>query len=462
MSIPCLSCMEPLPQEAVSVCPCCKFQLPARYLEVCAEKPPLWVVMVGFSNHGKTTLLNGMMLTLENLGRKLPGVYHSFLDQKTHEGLRQIRLEASGGTLPEASDREDRLLLSVHRFPDYGDRFLSIHDVRGELFNRLDQASQALPMLRAAQTIWMVVSLHDLHHFPEGNTLPGLLDSLHNALLSLGCAPTREAPRSLVVIFTKAECWDFGNEALDYLQSDPFLGLSDPRQPIGFDPSFSFAQYMTELQQMSGRLQDVLRTFPGGAPFLNKAQDMHYQVQCCVCTALGESPQVDNRVARQQDPRRVLDPLILTLARHRPPPPLKVHKPRVVLALDATADPGPLYARKLHQDVRQDLEGRGEPVTYYLGQARPVAHAGQKPPEGPARTPRVRLVGPILEQLRNGDRMIVFSHGPVSDLMDFAPTWRDRLLLVRLDPNPEDRWPLLFCYRDGDTATAIVDALFQS
>jgi hypothetical protein len=443
--------------EADTACRDCHLPLPANYCRICRENPPLPIVAIGFTNHGKTHLLAALLLTIEHLTALLPGVSSRPLGEHTRKTLRDWRLaEDRKLKLPKtrwrhqdaAADEEppletetaiepsrEPLIVSISGF--YARRTLLIYDVAGESFETLTKAHEDLPVLRVAQTVWFVVSAFDLL-FPrensrnEGQLLGDLFASYQTAMQKLGASLEG---RNAVIVLTKGDklgavkaASHLGHEwPANYLREDPCAP-----QYEGSD-TFSKETYEKKLEQISAELETFNRSIPGGPNMVNLMQENGMKVHFCVAAPLGADPSMagDTQVPDAWKRHRVLDPLIWTLRLEND----RAEADSLHLVLDAAADAAPAYASyagaPLPQALWQRLTQQREVRTWFLGQVEPAASPRQPPPPAPPSRPRPRLIGPLLESLPPKSRVVVVTHGIIPDLEDFKGTsWMERLLLV--------------------------------
>jgi hypothetical protein len=430
--------------------------------------PPLWTVTVGFSGHGKTTYLNALTLSIENLARRLPGVHYRYLDERSLEKVRAIRATAFGRKQPKQTEEEDALLVEVKQFPQVPDHSLILHDVRGELFEMLDKAHQAVPALCEVETVWFLASLSDLDmQQDKGLTLSDLFASYHAAMERL---QARLDNRTIIFVLTKADRHDFPREIDDYLARDPFQAITIPNAVVDAAPDFSLDEYLDELDGVSQILEQyTVDVIPGGAQLVNSIRGWGVDLRFCVTSALGQSPEDNNILAAPAQRYRVLDPYFLTLRPNRShSQTVNLSQPRqreqyhFALILDGSESCGPVFENELARRLWEELAKQGEVVTYFLGQQKPAARNRQKPPEGPARSPRQRLIGPILDRLAQDTRAVIVTTGSVRDLQDFVgPKWSRRLLVLSVGEYDEDMWPSSMHLRPGDSAHNVIDTLLN-
>jgi Double-GTPase 2 len=451
--ITCPRCLAPL-SEAIESCPECHLDLPANYCQTCYEAPPLPIVAIGFSRHGKTHLLAALLLTIDRLTILLPDVSYRPLGEHTLKSLITWRSaeadrrrlnptpSADHGNAPEIplSDPEtepsrEPLIVSVSGF--YDPRTLLIYDVAGESFERLTLVHQQLPVLRAAQTVWFVVSVYDLQFPVEGERKAGrmlgdLFASYQTAMEKLGASIEG---RNAVIVLSKGDKLGVvkaaevvGHDWLEeYLSSDPCAPEYKGSE------AFSVEAYERGLKEISVELEKFNRHVPGGQNMVNLMRKQKMNIYFCVAAPLGAdaSEAGETRVPGDWKRQRVLDPLVWTLCLEKD----RVEAGTLHLILDAGADSGPAYASHsgapLPQALWQRLTQKRDVRIWFLGQSAPATPPRQPPPGAPPSRPRPRLIGPLLESLPATSRAVVISNGVIQDLSDFRGTnWNGRLLLV--------------------------------
>lgn len=445
--ITCPRCLRPI-SEADESCPSCKLTLPPNYCRICYDAPPLPIVAIGFSRHGKTHLLASMLLTIEHLPTLLPDVSSRPLGQHTLDSLiewrkasgqRRTLLKTPVGHVDSDKNEPSRepVIVSVSGF--YDPRTLLIYDVAGENFESLTLAHQHLPVLRSTQTVWFVVSPDDLEPRETqdeaeggGRQLGDLFASYLTAMERLGASLEG---RNAVIVLTKGDklgavkaAERVGHDWLDdYLWSDPCASGYE-----GSD-SFSLPDYEQKLEKMSAELEKFVRYVPGGPNLVTQLRRHKMNVFYCVTAPLGAdaSDAGETKVPGGWKRQRVLDPLIWALRLEKE----RVESRSLHFILDAASDAGPAYAAHagapLPQALWQRLSQQREVRIWLLGQSAPASPPRQPPPAAPPSQPRLRLIGPLLESLPEGSRAVVLTNGMIADLEDFKGTsWVGRLLLV--------------------------------
>lgn len=72
-------------------------EIPDLYISQHSQVPPLWLLTVGFSRHGKTCYIAALTLMLENLYRVWPDATWFPLDDYTRDIIRDTRRQAIEG-----------------------------------------------------------------------------------------------------------------------------------------------------------------------------------------------------------------------------------------------------------------------------------------------------------------------------------------------------------------------------
>lgn len=459
-SITCPFCLQQHDTGAAATFTCPKYQetIPAPYIREHESTTPLWLVTVGFPKHGKTTYLAALTLTLQHMSGVWPGSFYRALDQYTMDAAREWMRAARLGIQNQATSRAipRPLLLSMYKVPGVsgsGSRCLVMYDVAGEIYDRLHEVEEYVASIKQVSTTWFFVSLKDMRE--QDRTLSDLftvyltgLENLHADLRG----------RNLIVVYTKADEIAFPQDIRQYLINDRFQAVTMPDAERPNLSAFTMDDYFAEMETMSERLRAYTsERVPGGDPFISMVESQGMRLVFSVTSALGERPDAANRLREDARRYRILDPFLWAVRLERP-----AVTRRLALILDATRDARMLYQGEMLRDMWSQLNTKGGVTTYYLGNRRPASSAGQTPPLLQPGTARPRLIGPILEQLPAATTAVVLTAGPILDLDDYASQkWRDRLLLVGLDREPEQTWDhTLVQYADAST-TSLIDALMR-
>ena len=466
----CPFCDQPLaPTDTVCPNPDCQLYLPTSYQEVCRTRPPLDVVIAGYSGHGKSEFLLSLFLTLNGLPQKVDGS-ELILDGATEAQLRQFLEKQQKGEKVDSTKVGDRqrVVFGLLSMPPLSDRFVRLFDTAGEVYKERQAILAEAPRLGAADALWLVHSPADQVGIGNADGMPTaersterldlLLDAVHSALQVDGHAPTEANKRPLVVVFTKGDklsdrlidlspeigaVWDEGN---------PFANLNLPGVAGG--SAVDLADHLAKVRRSSEVIRAAVSALvPQFGAFVSKARRMNYTVSYTLVSSLGQ----DYAKGFTRKPKRVLDPLLLTLDERRAPP-----LPAVAVAFD------PAGGDALAKLVR-GIAGKATITAYRLGGGgQPVPLPAPGVATGPA---ALRLIGPTLHALPPSTPLLVLTAGPVLDLPDFAckePTpaplavWRKdfgkRVAVARLDGGA-DRWANALPVRPTDDMAAVARQL---
>lgn len=427
--------------------------VPASYVRNYRQVPPLWLATVGFTGHGKTTYQHTLMLTLDEISG-IWGGYCSTDDQHTINELQHIRADDRTRVLPGQTQpgMPDPLLLNAHKLPLCGSRCLVMYDMAGETYDRIEDVTTYAAVLKHVRTTWFMVSLPDLEANVEGKTIQDLLGVYLSAMDKLQVDLTN---RNLIVVYTKADKADIPGEVRNYVEDDPLrvVGSSETDMFKEWDTQ-TIQDYLKQMEEISHRLERFTRQrVPGGFNFYARARDRGLNLVFSAVSALGtELAQGQTKIGTKKPRLRVLDPLLWAIRLDSKPP-----ERRLALILDGDAlnfgDPAA-------QGLWDALVDQGDLSSYYLGQAQAVTGAGQRPPAAKPALSRMRLIGPLLERAAADTDFVVLVANSIHDLADFAHTaYRNRLLLVRLNPDHQPDWPHVISHTPGDDPNPVVDAL---
>lgn len=334
-----------------------------------------------------------------------------------------------------------------------GSRCLVMYDVAGEVYDHLHEVEEYVASIKQVSTTWFFVSLKDMRE--QDRTLSDLftvyLSGLENLYADL-------RGRNLIVVYTKADEIAFPQDIRQYLANDRFQSVTIPDAELPDLTTFTMDDYYAEMETMSRRLRAYTRErVPGGEPFINIVESQGMNLVFTVTSALGEQPDPHNRLREDARRYRVLDPFLWAVRLERPPISRKL-----TLLLDTTPGAHALYAESALGDLWAQMSMKGEVSTYYLGSSRLVSGPGQQPSFVQPTIAKPRLLGPIVDRLPADTTAIVLTSGPILDLADYnTPHWRNRLLLVGLDHEPEQTWNHLLAHHTGSSMTSLIDALMR-
>jgi hypothetical protein len=435
-----------------SVCPEYKLEVPATYINEYDRVPPLWLMTLGFTKHGKTCYLAALTMMLENVNRVWPETAQNYPDQYTFDMVRETRRQAQTGDQPAATQRQPvlrPLLIPMYDVPNVGSQCLVLYDTPGELFENLQSAEDMnyIRPLKEVRNIWFLISLWDLQR--ESSRRISDLFTIYLSGMQLLKWPL--TGRNLIVVYTKADKVreELPQRVEEYLLNDPFRDITNysPEVMVPDMADFSLKNYIQEMQAISTELEDFTRRrIPGGGAFIGLARRHEMGLFFTVTSALGSAPD-GNRQWTDATRYRVLDPYLWALYLNKP-----TASQSIKLVLDGAKDSDQVYDFALGGLVER-LSELGEVTTHYLGQQARVSVAGQAPPSKKPAKPRVRLIGPLLERTEPKTKVVAVVGGPIRDLEDFnASTWRDRLLLIAVGDEPYQDWPNTITVRskDGD------------
>lgn len=457
----CPYCLKPHDFGASDACQTDpELKVPRAYIQHYHQAPPLWLVTIGFPRHGKTTYLAALSLLLENVSWAWPEAISRYLDSYTFETIRTIRREATEGISRPATQLRGSvlktpppLLIQLRGMRGIGSRCLALYDLPGELFEKLDELEKYVAVVREVRTIWFLVSVDDLLGDKKGRSLKELFDIYHKAMDDLRIDLDG---RNLVVVFTKGDQRPAAVEVKNYLRDDPFQQLNVPGADLAALGNFSLAAYRGEMERMSGFLEDYTRKHvPGGAAFVASVRGNGLSLHFCVLSALGDNPDDEGRLAVEASRYRVLDPLFWAAALEE-----RTDKRSVALIVDTAEVLDEAYRDGALEQLWQYLARDNEILLYYLGSQRARGQSGQQPLGTPPRRRHQRLIGPILDRLPADCRAIAITSGRLLDLQDFAQTsWKDRLIVLELDDEIDNRWPHRETYRPSEDPARPVDIL---
>lgn len=325
MDITCPYCTQSLrghPQRGVQkehLCPKTNLYIPSTFISEYNTAPPVWIVCIGFSRHGKSTYLSTLMLLLESLGVVWPNSFFRPLNQFTIDTLREMRRNINTGKLTPATQvsYQQPLITSIHGIPAVGSRSLVLYDVAGELYNNLLVPPLILQALAKVNQAWLFVSLPDLQDDNEMKTANDLLGTYLSSMEKSG--HTMLSGRTLLVVYTKGDIGEYPREVREYLLQDPFQRIIAEGRTTPEDYAFSPKYYLQEMNRMSNFLRNYTKTqIRGGASFISMALAKGLRVEFCITSALGETPDPKQGVHQKPPGYRVIDPFLWSVFLSKP------------------------------------------------------------------------------------------------------------------------------------------------
>jgi hypothetical protein len=437
------------------VCEQTKLPVPKKFIDDYKTVPPLWLMTVGFPRHGKTVYLSALTLMLENIGTIWDGCAHGYLDDYTNDAVREMRTQAINGGLPKPTQEgvSRPLLVRLDDIPTAGSYCAVMFDAAGEAFVDSHRISEFLNILKQVKTLWFFVSLKDLEVDPT-RTISDLFRVYSDGLQNLGVSLVG---RTLIVVYTKADLWEFPPEIDSYLYSDPFRNLMVDDTYESLPRDFDIDTYVGQMETISGKLTAYTKKLRGGAPFITQALKQGITLKFCATSALGHNPDGGgNRTMVEKAPRfRVLDPFIWAVWLYGGSGPVKNY----ALVLDHNPNQQALFTQNLPREIWETLAEQGDVATYSVGGVNPISNRDQYPPMQPATHSVCNLVGPLLDELTPSDTRVVLVTGrPIQDLNDFKATpWRDSLMVVTILDHFD--WEHVFYYRTVQDKLALIQEL---
>ncbi|MBZ0296846.1 MAG: hypothetical protein K8L99_30070 [Anaerolineae bacterium] len=463
----------------------CGLEVPEKYIRYAREQAPVYLSVVGMTAHGKTTLLNSLTLALDNIGKiaRKQRAYVEALDDFTLAKFQDIRgqtaeREQTTSTIPNPGLQQP-LVLSLNKFMSEGRQPVVIYDLAGEAFSDRAEIQEYAAPLKLAQTIWFIVSLHDLEH--ENTAYSSIADLFNVYITGMERAEANPHGRNLHVIYTKADKLtnQLDQETLEYLREDPYTNLAEqnPRELI--DRQFDEEDYVYQMEQVDNRLLEYTEfDVTGGTTFVNMAQDYQMALSFSINTAIGRDHTPNNRMIDYRA-YRVIDPLVWALRKKTDDfmpnlRPVEVDKPgymsQVALILDTGfSSKNKIYGLELPSHLFTALSGLGEVATYYIGTLSPMTQIGYEPANHPPTVEYPPLIGPILDQLHEYSYILLVTSQTIVDLIDYhSSEWHERMAIVTFETIYEvrrnDAWPKAHVFDRTRTPVEqckdIVDKLF--
>ncbi|MCA9108037.1 MAG: hypothetical protein KDA83_21700, partial [Planctomycetales bacterium] len=423
--------------------------------------PAVVILPLGFTNHGKTTLLRSVCASLERLTEKLPGLVFQPADQTTRV-LGPASVNAFlHETLDSGTKRSDAppLVYELRSLPktDWGtfDRTLVLFDSAGEEVADTTKLTKITPILAACDIPWLAFNLSvDPDHSPPMTTLLGNYISVAESQgISL------EGRKVIITYLCGDKILDhLPPKVQDYLLNDETFGdlfVTSPVRPATVD----MTAYLNRMHDISKELADFTREIPGGISLLNLAASRNIELRFCITSATGGTAQ-GGKIASSPKPQRALDPLFWSLysgSGQQQPPPSK----EAVLIVSANASESTLFERGLPSRLLQALQQRYRVSLYYAGRKRQelIMSAEELTPP---RLNHCSLVAPLLEEFsQNGSPIIVLSDGSPHDAEDIEvdPRLRDRVWWLMTDEDHVDRHVNSLLLRDGIDLDMVVSKI---
>ncbi|RMG70593.1 MAG: hypothetical protein D6711_16920 [Chloroflexi bacterium] len=428
-----------------TTCQSCEEEIPSKYISNSRKRPPVWMVTVGYTRHGKTTYLDSLALVLENLGKISRGTFCTHLDSTTFDKLRDIRKEAQEGTLSGATQRGNRprpLILSLPNFLDNACNTLVINDLPGEIFDKPEVADNYAEPIRQAETIWFIISLSDIFSDKEGRTIAELVQNYVDSMERLGSHPKG---RRILAVYTKADRLvnRLPPTIKEYLGQDPYSKIKQMTMAEAQANLFDAFEYVDKMYRISEDLKEyTFNEVPRGADFISMIEYYGMELSFSIVASV---PGADGLTTGVDTPRfRVIDPLIWSLTSQL----RGTHETKCALIVDGGAGATSIFFQDLPGEFFDAIQASNLEInTYLTGQSK--IETDQRP-EKPPNKQRLLTIGPILDMLP-GDvyALLVVDETPL-DLLDYMySSWHDRIMLVSTK-DLQVQWPHKVHYVPSD------------
>jgi hypothetical protein len=430
-------------------------EIPELYITQYDEVPPIWLLTVGFSRHGKTCYIAALTLMLENLYRVWTETTWFPLDDYTTKLIRGTRHQAFKGGVPEHTEHLRPIFINMYEVPKFKDNCLVIYDAPGEIyedFQTFGSDEITLRPLKKVKNIWFLVSLDTLDNDPEKK----INDLLNIYIAGMQRLKLSLAGRNLIVVYTMADklMEVMPEDVTTYLLDDPFKNITSKNQ-TDLKKNISVQTYIEKMKGVSGKLEKyTIEKVPGGGAFVKLARRSGMGLYFSITSALGADP-VNGEMGEESAARfRVLDPYLWALHLNEPD-----KKPlSIKLILDGTLESEVIYSRLGISNLFDALSDMGDVTTYILGQTSQVSVKNQTPPTKRPSIPKSRLIGPILDRQESETVIVVITTGKIEDLADYpASEWASRILIVKIGEEQTQEWGNQIIIRENDENSLVVD-----
>jgi hypothetical protein len=293
----------------IYLCPECREQAPALYVQGYRRYLPVVTSAVGFRQHGKTVYFAALFYALKKLG--LPHLWSTFftmaLDEDSldtvYENVRVLEEGVLPNSTPKNFPRPTMLRVAGIPLLRRSNWTLLFYDTGGESFERPSQLVQFASFVRRARTAMLLISVTDMKD--PAREMQRLLNTYVVGMGELG-GDTQE--QHLVVVYTKADRlparipeWEQRwGDLHSYLLDGSIEALGRPHG------------YLRRLEHVSARLGEFTGQALQAYEFSNAARGHFRSVSFAIVSALGAEPE-QGRMAVQVSSRRILDPLLLTM-----------------------------------------------------------------------------------------------------------------------------------------------------
>lgn len=320
--------LEKKDNSRVYVCPKCNAELYRDFVEK-NKISRTAVGLVGFTGHGKTVYITSLFYLLKFLNRIniWQGIWKGnfswlSLDDNTHKIIFEDIPKFEDSWLPRGTPENfpHPSLIQFSNLPFVaaaGEKFLSIYDTAGSVFEETAKITDSGRFVAHSEVVLFVVSISDCGSKPADNMesllwkyIDGVYNKLHIDLKN----------QHLIVVLSKGELLfhELPDELWKFLElgSIEWYAISNPEN------NGSQREMLDKLRQIRENSKSVEKWLIdkncGG--FTGLAKEKFKSVEYTLVSSTGSVP-VGNRLCaklKPDDPKRVIDPLLLLLNKTRP------------------------------------------------------------------------------------------------------------------------------------------------
>lgn len=296
------------------ICPNCKRDIPASYVNKGWREKSVSVGLVGFPGHGKTVYLTSLFYLLKFLKQKWANYYYLSLDDNTHKIMHIHVPLFEDSQLPGRTQANfpEPSLTHFQNIPNFGDLFLSAYDTGGEVFENTQMITEQGRFVAHSDIVFFNISITECSQNGKRwqDSMESLLDTYVRAVNRMDVKLLKR--QHLVVVITKgdslietSENKRISPELADYLITGSF------EQYVGFENERTLRSSLKE----SSRLVRGWLINKECRGFINAAEDNFRSVKYTLVSSTGAAPEGMRLKTKltPQDPKRVLDPFLWTL-----------------------------------------------------------------------------------------------------------------------------------------------------
>lgn len=453
--------------------------IPQLFIDNYGNQPPIWLMTVGFKQHGKTIYLGSLSMHIKNMSYLWPKAVQGTLDPYTQKFLQDAEnyLSLNEGKKPDrtAVGIPYPILIQTNNIPEFGSHWIVLYDVAGELFESLELSPEManIQSLNAVKNIWFFVDLDEMMSRPRpGKDINNLLDAYINSMSKLGWSLKG---RNLIVVYTKGDLLledgleqDQPNKPYltkaisDYYWTDPLMDLIKCTQERSarmkfkeISQDFKMMDYLAKMKEQSDRLRqytsDEVR---GGRDLINRVENEQMGLEFCLISASGTKFDKQNgQPLNEIKPHRVFDPFLFALHLNQ-----NIQHKKIKLVLDPSMSLEQFRGLNLNLLYERLQSVEHEIYTYYLGSARPALVTSQRPPQTtPNRLFSHHRIGPILDDGDHQAKVLLITQRSVDDLEDFnSEYWYNQMLYVSVSEANTQKWDNKILFHTEDDIHLII------